>query len=95
MKSNGWKLSRPATDRLSTPMDTPLDTSMMARALQLARRGQYSAMPNPHVGCVLVRDGHVIGEGFTSPPVVTMRKLKPCALPAMPGRHRLCDAGAL
>jgi len=24
-------------------------------------------MPNPHVGCVLVRDGHVIGEGFTQP----------------------------
>jgi diaminohydroxyphosphoribosylaminopyrimidine deaminase/5-amino-6-(5-phosphoribosylamino)uracil reductase len=40
---------------------------MMARALQLARRGRYSAMPNPHVGCILVRDGHVIGEGFTCP----------------------------
>ncbi len=40
---------------------------MMARALQLARRGQYRAMPNPHVGCVLVRDGHVIGEGITRP----------------------------
>ena len=39
----------------------------MARALQLARRGQYSAMPNPHVGCVLVRDGHIIGEGYTRP----------------------------
>ncbi len=48
-------------------MDTQLDSRMMARALQLARRGQYSAMPNPHVGCVLVRDGHVIGEGFTCP----------------------------
>ena len=48
-------------------MDTLLDSRMMARALQLARRGQYSAMPNPHVGCVLVRDGHVIGEGFTCP----------------------------
>jgi len=43
------------------------DTRMMARALQLARRGQYSAMPNPHVGCVLVRDGQVIGEGYTQP----------------------------
>ena len=41
------------------------DTQRMARALQLARQGQYSAMPNPHVGCVLVKDGHVIGEGFT------------------------------
>jgi diaminohydroxyphosphoribosylaminopyrimidine deaminase/5-amino-6-(5-phosphoribosylamino)uracil reductase len=48
-------------------MDLQFDTRMMARALQLARRGQYSAMPNPHVGCVLVRDGHVIGEGFTCP----------------------------
>lgn len=48
-------------------MDMQLDTRMMARALQLARRAQYSAMPNPHVGCVLVRDGHVIGEGFTRP----------------------------
>jgi diaminohydroxyphosphoribosylaminopyrimidine deaminase/5-amino-6-(5-phosphoribosylamino)uracil reductase len=43
------------------------DTRMMARALQLARRGQYRAMPNPHVGCVLVRDSHVIGEGVTRP----------------------------
>ena len=48
-------------------MTTEFDTRMMARALQLARRGQYSAMPNPHVGCVLVRDGQVIGEGFTQP----------------------------
>jgi diaminohydroxyphosphoribosylaminopyrimidine deaminase/5-amino-6-(5-phosphoribosylamino)uracil reductase len=48
-------------------MDTSLDTRMMARALQLARHGRYSSMPNPHVGCVLVRDGQVIGEGFTRP----------------------------
>ena len=48
-------------------MDTTVDTRMMSRALQLARRGQYWAMPNPHVGCVLVRDGQVIGEGFTQP----------------------------
>jgi len=48
-------------------MATPLDTQMMARALQLARRGQYWASPNPHVGCVLVRGGQVIGEGFTQP----------------------------
>ena len=48
-------------------MDAVTDTRLMARALQLARRGQYRAMPNPHVGCVLVRDGHVIGEGVTRP----------------------------
>lgn len=39
----------------------------MARALQLARKGQYWAAPNPHVGCVLVRDEQIIGEGFTQP----------------------------
>ncbi|TGD75856.1 bifunctional diaminohydroxyphosphoribosylaminopyrimidine deaminase/5-amino-6-(5-phosphoribosylamino)uracil reductase RibD [Mangrovimicrobium sediminis] len=39
----------------------------MARALRLARRARYSARPNPHVGCVLTRDGAVIGEGFTQP----------------------------
>ncbi len=48
-------------------MDKHIDIQLMARALQLARQAQYSAMPNPHVGCVLVRDGHVIGEGFTQP----------------------------
>ncbi|MDX1735307.1 MAG: bifunctional diaminohydroxyphosphoribosylaminopyrimidine deaminase/5-amino-6-(5-phosphoribosylamino)uracil reductase RibD [Halioglobus sp.] len=48
-------------------MNNEFDTRMMARALQLARRAQYSAMPNPHVGCVLVRDAEIIGEGFTQP----------------------------
>lgn len=36
----------------------------MARALQLAARGLWSTDPNPRVGCVLVRGGHVVGEGF-------------------------------
>lgn len=36
----------------------------MARALRLAKRGQYTAHPNPMVGCVLVRDGVVVGEGW-------------------------------
>jgi diaminohydroxyphosphoribosylaminopyrimidine deaminase/5-amino-6-(5-phosphoribosylamino)uracil reductase len=40
---------------------------MMARAVQLARKGCYWSAPNPHVGCVLVRDGVIIGEGFTRP----------------------------
>ncbi len=37
----------------------------MARAVQLARRGLYSSRPNPTVGCVLVRDNSIIGEGYT------------------------------
>ncbi len=36
----------------------------MARALRLARRGLYTTDPNPRVGCVLVRDGEVVGEGW-------------------------------
>jgi len=39
------------------------DRSYMTRALELARLGIYSTPPNPAVGCVLVRDGRVIGEG--------------------------------
>jgi diaminohydroxyphosphoribosylaminopyrimidine deaminase/5-amino-6-(5-phosphoribosylamino)uracil reductase len=41
-----------------------LDARYMARALELARRGLYSTHPNPRVGCVLVRDGQVVGEGW-------------------------------
>ncbi|GAA4651713.1 bifunctional diaminohydroxyphosphoribosylaminopyrimidine deaminase/5-amino-6-(5-phosphoribosylamino)uracil reductase RibD [Kistimonas scapharcae] len=40
------------------------DRGWMARALQLARKGLYSTMPNPRVGCVLVRDGRIVGEGW-------------------------------
>lgn len=43
---------------------TAADHGFMARALQLARRGLYTATPNPRVGCVLVRDGAIIGEGW-------------------------------
>lgn len=41
-----------------------LDEFYMARALQLAERGLYTSEPNPRVGCVLVRDGKIIGEGW-------------------------------
>ncbi|MEW6354662.1 MAG: bifunctional diaminohydroxyphosphoribosylaminopyrimidine deaminase/5-amino-6-(5-phosphoribosylamino)uracil reductase RibD [Pseudomonadota bacterium] len=40
------------------------DHEFMARALQLAARGLYSAHPNPRVGCVIVRDGEIVGEGW-------------------------------
>jgi diaminohydroxyphosphoribosylaminopyrimidine deaminase / 5-amino-6-(5-phosphoribosylamino)uracil reductase len=36
----------------------------MARALELAARGRATTHPNPRVGCVLVRDGAIIGEGW-------------------------------
>lgn len=40
------------------------DHAHMARALQLARRGLTTTTPNPRVGCVIVRDGTVVGEGW-------------------------------
>lgn len=41
-----------------------IDRAHMTRALRLARRGRYSAHPNPMVGCVIVNDGEVVGEGW-------------------------------
>ena len=43
---------------------TDADRTFMARALELAARGLYTTTPNPRVGCVIVRDGTVVGEGF-------------------------------
>ena len=40
------------------------DSQWMAQALRLAERGLYTTSPNPRVGCVLVRDGRVAGEGW-------------------------------
>jgi diaminohydroxyphosphoribosylaminopyrimidine deaminase/5-amino-6-(5-phosphoribosylamino)uracil reductase len=42
------------------------DTAHMDAALALARRGQGTAWPNPSVGCVIVRDGRVVGRGVTA-----------------------------
>lgn len=39
----------------------------MALALELAAKGIYTTAPNPRVGCVIVRDGEVIGMGHTQP----------------------------
>ena len=40
------------------------DAFYMTKAMQLARLGRFSTDPNPRVGCVLVKDGVIIGEGF-------------------------------
>jgi len=45
-------------------MFSAADHEFMARALRLAESGLYSATPNPRVGCVLVRDGRIVGEGW-------------------------------
>jgi diaminohydroxyphosphoribosylaminopyrimidine deaminase/5-amino-6-(5-phosphoribosylamino)uracil reductase len=40
------------------------DHRWMAQALQLAERGLWTTSPNPRVGCLLVKDGIVVGEGW-------------------------------
>lgn len=45
-------------------MPAPADSQWMARALQLAERGLHTTRPNPRVGCVLVRGGAIVGEGW-------------------------------
>ena len=42
--------------------------SAIHRALDLAKRGLFTTDPNPRVGCVIVKDGAIIGEGSTQPP---------------------------
>lgn len=42
---------------------TPNDHVYMTQALRLAEHGLYTSMPNPRVGCVVVRDGLIVGEG--------------------------------
>ena len=40
------------------------DEDFMRRAIELAEKGRFSVRPNPLVGCVLVRDGEIIAEGW-------------------------------
>jgi diaminohydroxyphosphoribosylaminopyrimidine deaminase / 5-amino-6-(5-phosphoribosylamino)uracil reductase len=43
---------------------TTQDFEWMTQALRLAERGLYTTSPNPRVGCVIVKNGQLIGEGF-------------------------------
>ncbi|MFN9256538.1 MAG: bifunctional diaminohydroxyphosphoribosylaminopyrimidine deaminase/5-amino-6-(5-phosphoribosylamino)uracil reductase RibD [Gemmatimonas sp.] len=46
------------------PGAIPDDVRFMRRALELAQRGAGQVWPNPKVGCVLVQDGEIVGEGW-------------------------------
>ncbi len=43
---------------------TAQDVVYMQMALELAEKGQFTTTPNPSVGCVLVKDGIIVGRGF-------------------------------
>ena len=45
-------------------MFTNLDTRLMLRAIQLAKRGCFTTAPNPNVGCVIAIGDEILGEGF-------------------------------
>ncbi|MCM2288907.1 MAG: bifunctional diaminohydroxyphosphoribosylaminopyrimidine deaminase/5-amino-6-(5-phosphoribosylamino)uracil reductase RibD [Sulfuritalea sp.] len=67
------------------------DHGFMARALQLAQRGLYSTTPNPRVGCVVVRNGNVIGEGWHEK--AGLPHAEAVALAAIVGAGSLCVPG--
>src|SRR5438067_1665696 len=43
---------------------SPSDSFYMQRALELAARGKGAVSPNPCVGCVIVKNGRIVGEGY-------------------------------
>lgn len=45
-------------------MFSEFDKTMMQRAIALAKRGEFTTSPNPNVGCVITKDGIIVGEGF-------------------------------
>ena len=56
----------------------------MARAIELAEGGRYTVSPNPMVGCVIVRDGIIVGEGWherAGEPHAEVMALQRCADP--------------
>lgn len=58
-----------STDTLDIDI-TDIDTAhtfYMQRAIALAKQGSYSTRPNPSVGCVLVNNQQIVGEGYTAP----------------------------
>jgi diaminohydroxyphosphoribosylaminopyrimidine deaminase/5-amino-6-(5-phosphoribosylamino)uracil reductase len=52
---------------MPTPPPDERDGHFMAVALRLAERGLGRTWPNPAVGCVVVKDGRIVGRGWTQP----------------------------
>ena len=65
----------------------------MRAALALARRGLGTVWPNPAVGCVIVKDGRVVGRGWTQPGGRPHGETEALAPGRRSGarRHRLCQ----
>lgn len=74
-------------------MYSETDHRFMRRALELAERAFQIATPNPRVGCVIARDGRVIGEGWTQRPGSNHAEIE-ALLDARRGGHDLHGATA-
>lgn len=66
MAKYGHEFTTPAIASVSAimPTTTDFDVDMMRRALELARQAEGLVEPNPMVGCVVARDGQIVGEGW-------------------------------
>lgn len=53
-------------DSLTTPIKSlpPQDIYFMGLAIEQARQGLYTTRPNPAVGCVIVKEGQIVGQGY-------------------------------
>lgn len=72
------------------------DEYYMARALKLAQRGRFTTHPNPNVGCVIVKDGEIVGEGYLNVRVNHMPKYTRCVWRVKSQRcDRLCHTRTL
>jgi len=61
---NVWNLPTDPSIVFMNTASTLTDIQWMTQALTLAKRGRFTARPNPMVGCVLVKDGRLVGQGF-------------------------------
>ena len=51
-------------NKLNAACFSDSDKRYMSRAVELARKGRFTTSPNPNVGCVIVRNNIIVGEGF-------------------------------
>jgi diaminohydroxyphosphoribosylaminopyrimidine deaminase/5-amino-6-(5-phosphoribosylamino)uracil reductase len=70
------------------------DEIYMARAMKLAQRGRFTTHPNPNVGCVIVKDGEIVGEVSLSCRRAACRSSCAAHGRRKGARRRLRDAGA-
>ena len=49
---------------MNTAYFSDLDKHYMSRAIELAKKGRFTTSPNPNVGCVIVNNNRIVGEGF-------------------------------